>query len=133
MILGLNNNVPYKGKVFHIQTEDSGRQSPHIFTHLFHGGDILATKKVDYHDIVPVEGLEDIVRELMKEQHQLMIKELQGGTYDDKIAAFFKAEEKGAPPPKVQEVELRVTEKSLANKSLDEVILDYLSREPEKK
>ena len=132
MILGLNNNIPYKGKVFHVQTEDSGKQSPHIFTHLFHGGDILATKKVDYHDILQVEGLVDIVRELMKEQHQSMIKELQSGVYEDKIAAFFTAEEKGGPRPQVHEVERRVTEKALANKSLDEVILDYLSLDVEK-
>lgn len=132
MILGLNNNISYKGKVFHVQTEDSGKQSPHIFTHLFHGGDILATKKVDYHDIVQVEGLEDIVRELMKEQHQSMIKELQSGVYEDKISAFFTAEEKGKPHPQVQEVELRLTDKNLSNKSLDEVILDYLTLDVEK-
>ena len=132
MILGLNNNIPYKGNVFHVQTEDSGKQSPHIFTHLFHGGDILATKKVDYHDILQVEGLEDIVRELMKEQHQSMIKELQSGVYEDKIAAFFKSGEKGTSHPQVEEIELRLTEKAPTNKSLDEVILDYLSRDSEK-
>ena len=132
MILGLNNNIPYKGNVFHVQTEDSGKQSPHIFTHLFHGGDILATKKVDYHDILQVEGLEDIVRELMKEQHQSMIKELQSGVYEDKIAAFFTSEEKGTSHPQVEEIELRLTEKALTSKSLDEVILDYLSRDSEK-
>ena len=40
--LGFNNNVRHKGRVFHIQTEDSGIKHPHIITHLFaDGGRIL--------------------------------------------------------------------------------------------
>src|SRR5882724_11426117 len=37
-ILGYNHNVRYRGLVFHVQTEDSGVASPHLFTHLFHTG-----------------------------------------------------------------------------------------------
>ena len=41
-LLGYNNNVRHKGRVFHIQTEDSGVNHPHIITHLFaDGGRIL--------------------------------------------------------------------------------------------
>ena len=131
MILGLNNNVPYRGHVFHVQTEDSGVQMPHIITHLFYGGNIISTQKVDYSDIVKVEKLEGIVRELMKEQHQKMIENLQNGVFDDRIASFIKAEEVGGPPPKAESTERRISEKSLANKSLDEMILDFLARDTE--
>ena len=34
-LLGYNNNVRHQGKLYHIQTEDSGTQHAHIFTHLF--------------------------------------------------------------------------------------------------
>ena len=131
MILGLNDNIPYRGQIFHVQTEDSGVQSPHIISHLFIGGNILATKKVDYSDIVKFENLEDVVRDLMREQHRRMISELQSGDLDKKISAFVQAEEKGAPLPQAEEVQHRISEKSLANKNLDEIILDYLSKDLE--
>jgi hypothetical protein len=36
--MGFNNNVKYEGNVFHVQTEDSGLDAPHIITHLFADG-----------------------------------------------------------------------------------------------
>src|SRR5690606_34821597 len=35
MIPGFNHNIKHKGRIFHIQTEDSGPKNPHIITHLF--------------------------------------------------------------------------------------------------
>ena len=46
-VLGYNHNVRYAGRLWHVQTEDSGVQNPHLFTHLFHDGTILATKRLD--------------------------------------------------------------------------------------
>src|SRR5436853_3548334 len=44
--VGFNNNVKYKGQVFHIQTEDSGLDKPHVITHLFaDGGRIIKSHK----------------------------------------------------------------------------------------
>ena len=45
-LLGYNNNLKHAGKLFHIQTEDSGVDHPHVITHLFTEGTILA-KAVD--------------------------------------------------------------------------------------
>jgi hypothetical protein len=45
-ILGFNHNIRHRGVVFHVQTEDSGVDNPHLFTHLFHGGTILSTRKL---------------------------------------------------------------------------------------
>lgn len=80
--LGFNHNIKYKGKIFHVQTEDSGTKNPHIITHLFEGGNILATKKTSYADIIQAENLPDIVRELMQEQHKSMLRNLINGAYD---------------------------------------------------
>ena len=47
--VGFNNNVKYGGNVFHIQTEDSGLDRPHIITHLFaDGGRIIKSNKRSY-------------------------------------------------------------------------------------
>jgi hypothetical protein len=82
-VTGFNHNIKHKGKVYHVQTEDSGINNPHIITHLFVGGNVLASKKTSYADILGAENLQDVVRELMEEQHKEMLRNLINGTYDD--------------------------------------------------
>lgn len=82
-VTGFNHNIKHKGSVYHVQTEDSGINNPHIITHLFVGGNILASKKTSYRDILHVENLAQVVRELMEEQHKEMLRNLINGVYDD--------------------------------------------------
>jgi len=86
-VTGFNHNIKHKGKVYHVQTEDSGRNNPHIITHLFVGGNILASKKTSYADILNAENLAEVVRELMEEQHKEMLRNLINGVYDNIDAA----------------------------------------------
>jgi hypothetical protein len=88
MVTGFNHNVKHLGKVYHVQTEDSGLGNPHIITHLFVGGNILASKKTSYADIVGAENLLQVVRELMEEQHKEMLRNLVNGVYDDADQAY---------------------------------------------
>ena len=88
MVVGFNHNIKHKGKMYHIQTEDSGLENPHIITHLFVGGNILASKKTSYADILNAENLAEVVRELMEEQHKEMLRNLINGVYDDIDAAY---------------------------------------------
>src|SRR5260370_223697 len=81
-VTGFNHNIKHKGRVYHVQTEDSGVSNPHIITHLFVGGNILASKKTSYQDIVNAENLPELVKEMMEEQHKEMLRNLIGGTYD---------------------------------------------------
>jgi len=84
-VLGYNHNVRYAGRLWHVQTEDSGVNNPHIFTHLFHDGTILATKRVDYDPSSEV----GVVQKLMQAQHKAMLRDLKQGAFDDKIGRFF--------------------------------------------
>jgi len=88
MVVGFNHNIKHRGKMYHIQTEDSGLENPHIITHLFVGGNILASKKTSYADIAGADNLLQVVRELMEEQHKEMLRNLINGVYDDIDAAF---------------------------------------------
>ena len=81
-LTGFNHNIKHKGKVYHVQTEDSGVNNPHIITHLFVGGNILASKKTSYADILNAENLQEVVRELMEEQHKEMLRNLINGVYE---------------------------------------------------
>jgi hypothetical protein len=82
-LLGYNNNVRHKNRVFHIQTEDSGIKHPHIITHLFmDGGRILKSVKTSYAEHVEKDKLGDVVRQMMKEQHKAMFRALRDGEFD---------------------------------------------------
>lgn len=84
-ILGYNHNVRFRGIVFHIQTEDSGIVNPHVFSHLFHGGVILSTRKLVY----DAGANEDAVKSLMQAQHKAVMKDLRRGAFDDKIDSYL--------------------------------------------
>lgn len=107
MVVGFNHNFRYKGEVYHIQTEDSGVKSPNIVTLLYQGGTILGSKKTSYADIAKVDNLEQVVEELMKEQHKEMLRSLKSGEYDEVIDRFQAGkkvtpkEEKATAPPVV--------------------------------
>ena len=81
MLVGYNTNVPYKGTLYHVQTEDNGLKNPVIVTLLYIKGTILSSKKISYADIVSSPDCKEKVRELMKEQHKTMMKELINGKH----------------------------------------------------
>lgn len=88
MVLGFNHNLKYKGEVFHVQTEDSGVANPHIITLLYRGGVILSSKKTSYSDILKMDSLEEVVEELMKDQHKEIMRRLKAGEFDEKAFSF---------------------------------------------
>jgi hypothetical protein len=100
-VTGFNHNIKHKGKVYHVQTEDSGVSNPHLITHLFVGGNILATKKTSYDELTRSPNLPELVRDLMEEQHKEMLRNLINGTYDqvDKVVHYEPGEiSSGARP-----------------------------------
>jgi hypothetical protein len=146
MVLGFNHNVRYKGDVFHIQTEDSGVANPHIITLLYRGGTILSSKKTSYADILKIENLEQVVEELMKEQHKEMLRRLKQGEFDAKAfpngapAGQTRAEEPAPPSPPAAAVPAEpaappspaalleeTRESPTSSRTLDEIILDYFA------
>ena len=97
-LLGFNNNVRHQGRVFHIQTEDSGIKRPHLITHLFaDGGRILKTMRTDYSEHIGCEDMRSVVRKLMKDQHKAMFVALRSGELNALIAEAF-----GEPEPVVE-------------------------------
>jgi hypothetical protein len=86
MLIGFNNDVEYRGKVFHIQTEDHGKNDPRIETQLFHSGAILDTKITSYEDILDeYEGVEaeERIKAKMKASHKTLFRNLRKGKYDE--------------------------------------------------
>jgi hypothetical protein len=94
-ILGYNHNVRHRGLVFHVQTEDSGVQNPHIFTHAFHGGVILSSRRLNYDS----GSSEESVKSLMQAQHKALLKDLKNGVLDDKIDEYLGGNPALEPAP----------------------------------
>lgn len=135
MITGFNTNVRYRGRIFHVQTEDSGRRNPHVISHLYFKGTILASEKRDYADVVDAEDLTSVVRGLMDEQHRAMLANLRRGGFDDVITERLDGAEAtpdgpaaaARPAPSSPGPDERAFgEGIVSQKPLDEVILEYL-------
>lgn len=86
--IGFNNNIRAKDQVFHIQTEDSGLNNPHVITHLFaDGGRVIKSYKRIYAAAIETEpDIGAYVRQLMKAQHLEMVFALRDGRFDDILA-----------------------------------------------
>ena len=85
--MGFNNNIKFQDQVFHVQTEDSGLDQPHIITHLFaDGGRVIKSHKRSYADAVARSDVAEFVRGLMKSQHLEMVLLLREGRFDNVIA-----------------------------------------------
>ena len=84
MITGLNHNIMHNGHLYHIQTEDSGRRNPHVISHLFLDGVILATEKNSYAESVglPEAEFTEAVKKIINKSHRMMINKLVTGGYD---------------------------------------------------
>ncbi len=81
--MGFNNNIKFKGAVYHVQTEDSGLDQPHIITHLFaDGGRVIKSHKRSYAAEVQRPDVAEVVRGLMKSQHMEMVLMLRDGRFD---------------------------------------------------
>ena len=100
-LLGFNNNVRHRGRIFHIQTEDSGIKNPRIVTHLFaDGGRIIKTTRTEYTEHVSRPDMQPFVRGLMKEQHKGMFTALRMGALDELLEGACGPFEQAAPVSK---------------------------------
>jgi hypothetical protein len=142
MVVGFNHNIKYRGQTYHAQTEDSGADRAQVVTHLFLGGNIVASKRTSYADIAGAENLSEVVRALMEEQHKGVLRNLVHGVYDHTALPSVPvrdfppsppaARPAPAPEPPAREspADPRNTlfgEDLISERSLDEVILAYLA------
>jgi len=98
---GFNHNISHAGRVFHVQTEDSGVNNPNIITHLLVGGNILASKKTSYSELLKAENLQELVRQLMEDQHKQMLRNVVTGAYDN-VDSAARAYQPGQLAPAVE-------------------------------
>ncbi len=104
VITGFNSDVKHRGQVYHVQTEDKGTENPMIETLIYKGGEILASRRLPYADLIEGDDTEGAISHLMEEQHNTMILEVKRGGF--------------APA---------VDEQPNEDLSLDEIVLTFLA------
>ncbi len=136
MITGFNTDIEYNEKTYHIQTEDKGLQNPVIESLVYVGGEILACKKTSYAAHVAEGADEKWIGGLMEHQHRTMIAAIKRGrlAQANDPTETQTAGPRIAPPEVAPETDivLPTLDGPHEEKTLDQVIIDYLASEAER-
>jgi hypothetical protein len=118
--MGFNNNIKFLDQVFHVQTEDSGLDQPHVITHLFaDGGRIIKSHKRSYAAEASRGDVAEFVRGLMKSQHLEMVLMLRQGRFDQVIAGKqIGGMDLLTEPPKIDDIKKLAKKKEGAPPSM---------------
>ena len=133
MITGFNTDIKHNDKVYHIQTEDKGLQNPYIESLVYVGGEILASKKTSYAEQAKSGVDESWIGSLMEQQHRTMIAAIKRGRFDQPADATKLSAGRPTAPLSAKTMEAINTAAGHVDddKTLDQVIIDYLASEAE--
>ncbi len=135
MITGFNTDIKHNDKVYHIQTEDKGLQNPYIESLVYVGGEILASKKTSYAEQVKAGVDEKWIASLMEQQHRTMIAAIKRGRLDHPADSTKFATSRPTVaqelPPDGETAPATPPLGVFDDKTLDQVIIDYLASEAE--
>lgn len=98
MITGYNTDVRHGEVVFHVQTEDKGTSNPFIESLVYVGGQVLASKRASYADLLAEGKDEKDIVALMDHQHRTMIAAIRHGKLDAKLASLNASRQTGQYP-----------------------------------
>ena len=139
MITGYNTDVRHLDVVFHVQTEDKGTENPFIESLVYVGGQVLAAKRASYADKLATGGGDRSIVELMERQHRIVIAAIKSGRFDSKLQAATGATKTGPQPvartddtgtvPPLPPGDAAAPAKGDSERTLDQVILEYLTNE----
>jgi hypothetical protein len=98
MITGYNTDVRHGEVVYHVQTEDKGVANPFIESLVYVGGQVLASKRASYADLLAEGREEKEIIAFMDHQHRTMIAAIRHGKLDAKLAAMTAGKQTGQYP-----------------------------------
>lgn len=125
MLTGYNTDIEYDGSTFHVQTEDKGDENPYIESLVYCSGEILYSRKTTYKEVLK-EADHNVVASMMERQHQSIVRAVRDGMLeqlksgDDVDEADETTSSRQGPIPSEE------SSTAGADRTLDEVILDYL-------
>jgi len=90
VITGFNTDVRHEGNVYHVQTEDGGKDNPILESLIYVGGTIVAKKLTPYPAQIEEEARQATLAALLKRQHQVIIAAIKAGRIEDLIRHSLK-------------------------------------------
>jgi hypothetical protein len=90
MITGFNTDVRHEGHVYHVQTEDGGKNNPILESLVYIGGTIVAKKLTPYPEPLNEDASQEALASLLKRQHQVIIAAIKAGRIEDLIRHSLK-------------------------------------------
>jgi len=125
LLTGFNTDIESDGVTYHVQTEDRGGSNPLIESLVYMRGEILATRRTAYRDLLDAGADATAIRALMERQHRTIIDTIRSGRIDVLTA-----------PRTSKENEVTVVRQDAAaegggraQRTLDEVIADWLAEQ----
>lgn len=84
MISGYNTDVEHQGTRYHVQTEDKGPKLGLIVSLIYVGGEILASKRTSYEDLIHDGKVDEAaLAERLQRQHKLICAAIRAGRVEE--------------------------------------------------
>lgn len=76
-----NTDIEFNGRLFHIQTEDWGKENPFVVTRVFSGGKVLGSIKTNYKSWLSLEESARLtkLKQVLSRQHMESIAKIKQG------------------------------------------------------
>src|SRR5262245_52633969 len=85
---GLNHNVGYRGRTFHVKSKVMGYRCAYAITHFFDDlGRVVKTRKLSYAQFQRDTQVMSQIRELLCAQHMRVVAEVARGLFYENLSA----------------------------------------------
>jgi hypothetical protein len=132
VLTGYNSEVDFDGVVYHVQTEDRGTGNPLIESLVYVRGEILATRRTEYRELLEAGAERPAIQLLMERQHRAIVEAIRMGRIDVITEPPIGAEGDTTVtrrPPAAARPASAIDAAKRSQKSLDEVISDWLAEQ----
>ena len=133
MLTGFNTDIDFDGVTYHVQTEDRGSANPLIESLVYVKGEILATRRTEYSDLLDAGAEMPSIQILMERQHRTIVDAIRAGRIDlltePPVGRASDTTVSRRSPATAKPGVGPIDALKLAEKSLDEVIADWLAEQ----
>ena len=79
---GYNTEMKHGQEIFHVQTQDKMSPAYYIESIIYKSGKVLSSRRKDYTSFLNQPNLQDILNQMIEDQHKGILKEISEGKFD---------------------------------------------------
>lgn len=131
MLTGFNTDIEFDGTTYHVQTEDRSGGNPLIESLVYMKGEILATRRTEYRNLLDAGADKGDIQTLMERQHRAILEAIRSGRIDLLTEPHVGAESDTTVSrrPVAGTAGAGEAVERRSSKSLDEVIAEWLAEQ----